>query len=330
MIKKGATWLSGLAAVALIFLGWQAQAALAVARLHPLATVSGPEIRLGDIADIESGDELLGQRLSELVVGRAALPGAERRLFVGSVRVRLRQAGISEAEVALEATDDPIRVQTAATPVPAESLIQVAKEAVDRWLQKAFGVAAQRITATVSGAVPAVANDYTLEAGQVNHKPGSGLQVPVNIRSGGRLVGQVTVLCSVTAEAEVLVASRRLERHALLDPADVRWERRSVMSVPPEAVRRQDWSSDVEWRLTRSAEAEAVLTRDQLEIAPDALAGDEVQLVTAIGAVRVADTGTLIDDGYLGRRVAVRNLRTGKTVYGVLVTPALVEVGAGE
>ena len=144
-----------------------------MARLHPLATVSGPEIRLGDIADIESGDELLGQRLSELVVGRAALPGAERRLFVGSVRVRLRQAGISEAEVALEATDDPIRVQTAATPVPAESLIQVAKEAVDRWLQKAFGVAAQRITATVSGAVPAVANDYTLEAGQVSHKPGS-------------------------------------------------------------------------------------------------------------------------------------------------------------
>ncbi|MGI6083273.1 MAG: flagellar basal body P-ring formation chaperone FlgA [Limnochordia bacterium] len=329
MTSKGSTF-SGLTILALILLGWQAQAALAVARLHPLATVSGPEIRLGDIADIESSDELLGQRLTELVVGRAALPGAERRLFVGSVRVRLRQAGIAETAVALEATDDPIRVQTAATPIPAAALTQAAEAAVGRWLKETYGVSVQEITARVSGTVPAVTGDYTLQAGEVSHRPGGGLQVPVNIHRGGRLVGQVSVQCSVTAEVEVLVASRRLERHSPLEPADVRWEQRSVMTVPPEAVTRQDWPSDVDRRLTRSVEDGSVLTLDLLETAPATSAGDEVQLISAVGAVRVADTGMLIDDGYLGRRVAVRNVRTGQTVYGVLVTPGLVEVGGNE
>lgn len=332
MKRKSSALGRGLWVLALVWLGWGGQAVSAVARLRSPATVAGPDILLGEIADIDSSDEQLRQRLEGLVVGKAALPGAERQLFVGSVRVRLRQAGIAETAVTLEAEGDPLRVQTAATQIPATELEATAQAAVARWLEETYGVAAESISAVVSTAAPPVAGEkYALRAGEVSRKPGSTLlSVPVSIWSAGRLVGQVAVDCSSATEVEVAVAASKLARHSRLISDGVRWERRPVLSVPPGAVGREAGHEGVDWRLTRPVEAGTVLTWELLERSPAARAGDEVQLISAAGVVRVADVGRLATDGWLGERVAVRNARTGQTVYGTLVTPTLVEVRGSE
>lgn len=306
-----------------------AAAASAVARLRSPATVAGPDILLGEIADIDSSDELLRERLKSLVVGKAALPGAERQLFVGSVRVRLRQAGIPETLVLLQADGDALRVQTVATLVPASELEAVAEAAVARWLESCYGAIPASIRCSAASALVAVSGSgYALRpASEVVRKPGSDqLSVPIAIWSDRRLVQQVTVTCSVTAYAEVAVAATRLERRSELRMDDIRWEARSILSLPSGALVRGSWSEATGWRLTRFVDAGSVFTTDMLERQPDAYAGAEVQLATAVGAVRVSDLGTLTADGYVGATVGATNARTGQLVRGLLVTPTMVSV----
>src|SRR5690606_23769697 len=90
---------TGLVAVWLLLAAGAAAAAasgaaepLAVVRVPARAAVLGPDILLGDIAQIETADEELAGRLAALSLGRAAIPGQVRELNMATVRVRMRRS----------------------------------------------------------------------------------------------------------------------------------------------------------------------------------------------------------------------------------------------
>lgn len=64
-----------------------------VVELLPAAEVSGPDILLADIAEFK--DEATKAKFGSIYVGAAALPGSTRRLTLGQIEVRLRQAGVN-------------------------------------------------------------------------------------------------------------------------------------------------------------------------------------------------------------------------------------------
>lgn len=61
------------------------------------AEVTEKEIHLKDIARIPKGDDL--KAIETVYLGLAALPGSSRRLTVGQIEVRLRQAGIDPRDL---------------------------------------------------------------------------------------------------------------------------------------------------------------------------------------------------------------------------------------
>ena len=65
--------------------------------LRPEAEVRGPDIRLGEVAEIACVETELQRRLEGLVIGKAPLPGRSRNISADYVRLRLRQLDI-EAE----------------------------------------------------------------------------------------------------------------------------------------------------------------------------------------------------------------------------------------
>lgn len=69
-----------------------------VVQLMETAWVNGTDVLLGEIASI-TGDEEFVKVLSKVNTGRAPLVGTSRRLTVGQIKVRLRQAGIDVKEV---------------------------------------------------------------------------------------------------------------------------------------------------------------------------------------------------------------------------------------
>lgn len=73
---------------------------LPVIDLLPNAVTTPGNIYLQDVAKITGESEIVSQ-LEKVNLGAAALPGSERRLTVGQIEVRLRQAGINPNDVNL-------------------------------------------------------------------------------------------------------------------------------------------------------------------------------------------------------------------------------------
>src|SRR5690606_40389573 len=97
-------------------------APLAVGRLPAQAAVTGPDILLGEIAVIESDDEELAQKLAQLSVGRAAIPGQSREVTVATVRVRMRQQSLPEKQIVIESETGAVAVATRSRTVAGAAL----------------------------------------------------------------------------------------------------------------------------------------------------------------------------------------------------------------
>src|SRR5690606_42088814 len=110
---------TGLVAVWLLLAAGAAAAAasgaaepLAVVRVPARAAVLGPDILLGDIAQIETADEELAGRLAALSLGRAAILGQVRELNMATVRVRMRPQALLEMHIDIETVNHSLAVAT--------------------------------------------------------------------------------------------------------------------------------------------------------------------------------------------------------------------------
>jgi len=90
-----------------------------IIELLPEAEVTGKDIYLADVAKFtpESAQETLGS----IYLGAAALPGSSRRLTLGQIEVRLRQAGIDPRNVEFTGAAE-VRVSTRNTAVSAAAV----------------------------------------------------------------------------------------------------------------------------------------------------------------------------------------------------------------
>src|SRR5690606_9429360 len=85
--------------------------------LPEVVEVPGGTVTLGDVAQIEGPPELV-DRLAQVPVGAAPLPGRSRWLATGYLAVRFRQAGIDPDQVVV---DGPERVQLVTPAAPAST-----------------------------------------------------------------------------------------------------------------------------------------------------------------------------------------------------------------
>jgi flagella basal body P-ring formation protein FlgA len=69
------------------------------------ATVVGPQITLGEIADVVGTDSGMAERVRHLVVGRAAPAGNTAKVVRGYIKIMLRREGFSLADFDFEGVD---------------------------------------------------------------------------------------------------------------------------------------------------------------------------------------------------------------------------------
>jgi flagella basal body P-ring formation protein FlgA len=126
--------------------------------------------------------------------------------------------------------------------------------------------------------------------------------------------------------AAALVAERLLEKHAVVDVADVSTQHieTTEYAEPPLT----SWSDLRGLRLKRIVPAGAVLVRSMFEAVPLVRSGSEVTILVTTGAVRVKTRGMARGDGGMGDRVAVRPAGGHRELKGVVVGDEVVEVAA--
>jgi hypothetical protein len=87
----------------LAVVGAWAQEARPVVALRATATVHAPEVLLGQVCEITAAGALR-EKLATVSLGSGPVPGTQRIIEAGYVRLRLRRFGIDPAEVELRGT----------------------------------------------------------------------------------------------------------------------------------------------------------------------------------------------------------------------------------
>ena len=301
-----------------------AKASLPLVSVRSDSTVHGPEIRLGDIAEIRAEDPGTAERLGAIEVGRAPLPGLSRSLDQPYLKSRLRLAGVDLRQVVLEGPPI-VSVSTASQPISAAELFGAVREAILAARSEDANRLAMQSTAP-SGAPPMAVPTGRLEL-RVRPRLASewsgSVSAAVEIWIDEALHRTVFVPVKITQVVEVLVAMRALPRGTPISTDDVRVERREVGSGQ-EPLR--DLSGLAGRQAARSIAAGEVLMAASVEQPALVKRGDVVLIVVEGRGLRAVTHGEAKEDGKEGQLIRVRNLTSNREVYGQVDGPRSVRV----
>jgi len=284
-----------------------------VVSLRAESTVRGPEICLGEIADIQGRNTVLMDRLRAISVARAPLPGLTRTLDVSYLKARLR---LAQVDLALLVLDLPpvVSVTTASRQVAGSELVTAVRESI----LSARPEDAGRLSVQATGAPPmaVVVPTGNLEL-RVRTRPPTELigtvSTTVEVWVDGVLARTVSVPVRVAVLSEVLVAARGIARTQSVAADDLRIEAREV-SVGQEPLR--ELGAALGRQTTRAIAAGEIILASWIDNPPLVRRGDIVLLTAEGRGVRAYTRGEAREDGRAGQVIRVRSLSSTREVYG--------------
>ncbi|MEJ5358169.1 MAG: flagellar basal body P-ring formation chaperone FlgA [Desulfobacterales bacterium] len=283
--------------------------------------VSDP-IRLGEIARIEAADPEERGRLESVSLGRAPLPGRERRLDPAWIAARIRTAGV-EAERLELASPEEVTVRRAAAVLERRTMEEAVREYVSARAGEEGVSRIREIRVPEALVVPAGERQLRVLGPKGGDLVGT-VPLTLVVKAGEEPERRLPAAVTVERPVSVLVARRPLGRFKPLAEEDV--ERRPLDStrVPADALTQP--GEVIGKRVKRPVEAGAVLSADLLESQPVVKNGDRVRIVAETAGLRVTAFGVVRQRGAPGDLVQVVNLDSSKTVTARVVDERTVRI----
>lgn len=249
--------------------------------LREFAEVTTKDIFLKDVAKVvASGME---EELEAINLGLAPLEGSSRRLSLGQIEVRMRQAGFNPRDFAMEGAKEVwVTTTTVSVPEPHEN--------------------------------PELKQES--EVSMADDKPES---------SQGSSSSQY-LDNNNNNTYQVVVPTRNIGRHELIDEADLVIEEREGRTIPSNLASIDYLRGK---RATRLLVAGYQITESGAEIPPVIDRGDTVMIIASSGAVQVSVKGEARAAGGLGEVIPVENSSSNQVVYGTIVNSEIVQVEIG-
>lgn len=312
-----------LAVVCLCLWGTGVAAAQDWVTVREAAKVAGPDILLGDIAEIHAADEARALSLASLKLGSAAAPGGKRVFSRDLFFVRLAAAGESDPQV-VWAVPPLVTVETRAQRIAGETLVRRAEAFLRQELRAAGGeYTVERLY---------VPDDLTAPEGAATYKVvlpyGVKYNAPTNATVwtyiDGRLWKKTMLRFRVHVYEAVVVTAKGLAARHLLQSEDLLLQKMDVSDLSPGYL--TDVSRAVGLEIKRAAGKGAVLTRSMLAkpLLIERLA--QVYIVSRQNGVEIRTEGQALQDGREGELIRVKNLRSARVVTGRVVDEETVEV----
>jgi flagella basal body P-ring formation protein FlgA len=289
------------------------QAAEIAIFLRPEAEVRGPDIRLGEVAEIACAETGLQRRLEGLVIGKAPLPGRSRNISADYVRLRLRQLDIEVDRMVLGGAER-IEVSMPAVTVSEEQIRQIVTDFV-----KTGGIWGD---AEVNVVELTISADRVLPPRHMRSLATVPLSIVFDV--DGRFQKTIRATARIAALAPVVVAARPIGRLKPITSDDLKMEKMNLAELPAGTITEAD--DIIGKRARRNIDAGNILRPDLIEMPPLVKRGDMVVIVAESEGFKVTATGEAKSDGLRGEQVKVVNLDSNKRFTARVVDKKTVRV----
>ncbi|MDH4246614.1 MAG: flagellar basal body P-ring formation chaperone FlgA [Deltaproteobacteria bacterium] len=317
-----------LLALGLVFLAGVARGEPAVnsiqVRVVPMAEVMGSSFVLGDVAELDGFDIERVKKLAAISIGKSPRAGQHLGLNESLLRTRLGRTVDLEGVEFLVPKD--AQVVRASQVIPAAEVGRVVMETAARIAGGDPESLRQEIIGTQG--------DVVLPRGEVNWEVtalGSAL-TPGGTRSF-RIIGRVgdeegwrgLIRVGQSVTAEVVVAKRPIRRNQVIEAEDVGLDRADVARMKQEMFL-TDLTRVVGSKAQRPIGPGEWISAALVRAPMDVKEGGRVMVVYASERLNLNTPGVAMTHGRVGDFIPVRNLQTGRVVYGIIQPNETVKV----
>lgn len=302
-------------------------AGLASIKLPATAVVDGPDVRLGQIAQLSSTDLDLVRRLIELPLGSVPLTRDGTVLHRKNLSRWVRsQVGLHDAQIDWGG-EDATRITVASSRLAPKTLVDTAQEALSNWLAQRSERFEVQLVSDVAGlnilgdAVRLLVRPLQYERALPR------MQVVVDVVGASGVVRSVPVTFKVTAYIKGLVAGENMapgsSAASYLREQEVEVTAQHLKPVSAKESHTQDATS---LRLRRGLRAGEVVAARDLEPVPAVQRGEWVTVRLVNGDVSMESRVEAQHDAQIGQTVRVKLVGAERSVLARVTGVGLVEV----
>lgn len=298
-------------------------AAAETVNVNAEATVTGPYVTLGEVAEISGGNPDRVRMLRELRLGSAPQPGQRMVLTAETLGMRLAGTGADFGGVIWQVPPN-LTIITAGQNISGDRLVAEAAAII----RQRLGTAGENdVTVTALGTPQDVVAPLGQAAFKVELPQGIRLNVPtiaqVAVSLDGRQFTTVAVKFGIKAYQNVVVAARNIGAAEVITADSLRFERLEVGRM---AGYLTDAQKAIGLMARRQIAAGMPLTEAALDKPPLVKPGNTVLIVAKIGDITVTASGKVLQQGGEGEVVRVQNVSSNRILTARVVDSATVEV----
>ena len=146
----------------------------------------------------------------------------------------------------------------------------------------------------------------------------------VGVTVNGKKVTQLIVPANIEVWSDVVLTSKPLGRFQPIGPDDLHVKKMDLARVSSNAV--VDINHVVGSRAKRPIAANCVLRKDLVEMPPSVKRGDLVSVVAESAHLKISIKGMAKEDGRIGDRIKIVNIRSKRSIYALVVDDRTVRV----
>ena len=303
---------SGLVAIAAGFAGATEAGRITVQRT---AVVTGPTIKLGDLARLEGSAEAL----ADVDFGPSPSASAPRRLEGEAILRRLQAAGM-DASATRYMIPASVRVERTAQEVSVEEI----RTAVLNVASDALPAGETIRDLEVAGPVRIPAGPYEARVSTTAQGRPGRRRFEVQLVNEGTVLANVPVTARTEARGPVVVTKQSIPRGVVLTSNDVAVVQRNQHDVPDDALTAPEQAIGMETKVAFAAAAP--LPRAALAAPVVVKKGDLVTMLIETPVMRLSVAGEALEAGAVGGGIRVMNRASKQTVAGKVIEHGVVLV----
>ncbi len=289
--------------------------------VRPSSDVTTVEVKLSDLASVNTNDKALSDKLCSAVVCRAPLAGSSRKLTRDQILTAIRRQGVTDRSVNIVCPQEFYVTRTASI-VTGQAMFDTVQAYILESTNWPGPITVEPVRLPPDVKTPTGSLELKVKAGSPGARKGRG-SLPVEIVVDGSVYTTVSVSFTVRVFANVLVATQSIGRFSPVTSDNTTLEEREITTLPDDVAMTAP-SDDVIASLPIMSGS--IIRNNWLTTPPAIKTGDIITVLVSGKNVRVSDKGAAVSDGHPGDRIKVRLGSEEREVRATVVKPGLVEI----